>query len=414
MKIKALSVSEINKYIKRLLISDPILSNIYVKGEISNLKLHSSGHMYFTLKDEDSKIACIMFKANCDKLTTIPQNGSKVMVKGYISLYERDGLYQLYVNEMESSGLGDLYIAYEKLKAKLEKEGLFKSENKKTIPFIPDKVAIITSPTGAAIRDIISVVKRRFPKTSLYVFPVAVQGQLAAPSIVRALELCNTFNDIEVIILGRGGGSIEELWAFNEEAVARAIYNSDIPVISAVGHETDYTIADFVADIRAHTPSAAAELAVPKFVDVVETLETINRRLIYTMNIKIHEEKKKLDAIKNNYHFKYPLNYIYDEKQQIDELNKNLVKTIRQKIHDHKVVLNNKIERLNSLNPLSVFSRGYAIARDTEGNTIKSIEQVKMNDVISISMLDGEVTARVENLIKEDKSFGKNGLRESY
>lgn len=410
MKIKTLSVSQINHYIKRLLISDPILSNIHVKGEISNFKFHSSGHMYFALKDEYGKIACIMFKGNVEKLKITPRDGMNVIVKGYISLYERDGQYQLYVNEIESAGFGDLYIAFQKLKESLQREGLFHPNSKKSLPFIPQKIGIITSPTGAAIKDIISVIKRRFPKVDLYVFPVLVQGQQAASSIVKAIELCNTFNDIEVIILGRGGGSIEELWAFNEEIVARAIHHSSIPIISAVGHETDFTIADFTADVRAHTPSAAGELVLPKLTDLMETLNTFRRRLVYAVNTKVSEEKQRIVTIRNNYYFKYPLNYIYDEKQHLDDLYKGLLKNMNDKMDQQQERLKSTGELLNSLSPLSIFSRGYAIALDEKNHVIKSVNNIKIDDTINISVLDGRIKTCVKSIIKEDKILEKNEL----
>lgn len=410
MEIKTLSVSEINHYIKRLLISDPILSNIHVKGEISNFKLHSSGHMYFTLKDEHGKIACIMFKGKAEKLRITPQDGMNVVVKGYISLYERDGQYQLYVNEIESAGLGDLYVAFQNLKESLQKEGLFHPNNKKPLPFIPQKIGIITSPTGSAIKDIISVIKRRFHKVDLYIFPVLVQGQQAAPSIVKAIELCNTFKEIEVIILGRGGGSIEELWAFNEEVVARAIHHSRIPIISAVGHETDFTIADFTADVRAQTPSAAGELAVPKLTDLLETINTFHKRLIYAMNTKVTEEKQRIATIKNNYYFKYPLNYVYDEKQHLDYLYKNLLRNTYNKINQKQEQLKSTGDLLNSLSPLSIFSRGYAIALDEKNHVIKSVNNIKIDDTINISLLDGRINTRVMSILKEDKALEKDEL----
>lgn len=411
MKMKTLSVSEINNYIKRLLVSDPILYNIYVEGEISNFKIHSSGHMYFTLKDNYAKISCIMFKSNVNMLKFTPQDGMKVIVKGYISLYERDGLYQLYVDEMKSAGVGDLYIAFQQLKTSLAKEGLFDPNRKKSLPLIPGKIGIITSPTGAAIKDIISVIKRRFPKVELYVFPVSVQGQHAATSIKKAIELCNNFEkNIDVIILGRGGGSIEELWAFNEEIVAKAILKSNIPIISAVGHETDFTISDFVADVRAHTPSAAAELAVPKLLNILETLNNYHQRLLFSINTKVSRKKEELNIIKNNYYFKRPFNYVYDQKQHLDLIYKNLTKVAKQNLLQKRRALTNIIELLNSLNPLSIFSRGYAVVMDDKGNTIKSIVDVEKDDIVKISLLDGSITTRVINSVKEDKSLEENGL----
>ncbi|AOY77069.1 exodeoxyribonuclease VII large subunit [Clostridium formicaceticum] len=410
MEVKTLTVSEISHYIKRLLTSDPILCNIHVEGELSNFKLHSSGHLYFTLKDAYSKITCIMFKSNTSQLTITPKDGMKVVIKGYISLYERDGQYQLYVQEMKSAGLGNLHIAFQQLKDSLQKEGIFDAKHKKPIPFIPQKIGIITSPTGAAIRDILSVIKRRFPKVELCIFPVLVQGEQAAASIVKAIELCNTYEDIEVIILGRGGGSIEELWAFNEEVVARGIFHSKIPIVSAVGHETDFTIADFVADVRAQTPSAAAELVVPRLKDIEETLNTFQKRLSFLMNTKLIQEKQRLDAMKNSYSFKYPLNPVYDQKQYIDQLYKNLSKVMHQKIFLYKENLRNTVERLNSLNPLSVFSRGYAVVTDPHGKIIKSVAEVKEDYLMKIRLLDGSITTKVIEVEKEDKPLEKTKL----
>ena len=271
MKLKALTVTELNKYIKKIINSDPILNNVLVKGEISNFKHHSSGHMYLTLKDESCKINCIIFREQALKLKFQASNGLKIIAKGYVSTFDRDGQYQIYINTMEPDGLGSLYLAYEQLKNKLYEEGLFDLGHKKKIPCFPLKIGVVTSPTGAAIRDIISVIKRRNKLVDVLVYPVLVQGENAASQIAAAIEQLNSPNwKVDTIIVGRGGGSIEELWAFNEEIVARSIYKSEIPVISAVGHETDFTIADLAADLRAPTPSAAAEIAVPSILEIEE------------------------------------------------------------------------------------------------------------------------------------------------
>ena len=411
MKIKTLTVSEVNDYIKRLLISDPILYNIYIEGEISNYKMHSSGHAYFTLKDKDAKISCIIFKSNVDMLKFIPEDGMQVIVRGYISVYEKNGIYQLYVDDMSSAGMGDLYIAFQQLKTTLEKKGYFDPEMKKSIPFIPKRVGIITSPTGAAVKDIISVINRRFPGIELYVFPVLVQGEHAAQSIKNAIELCNNYEKkIDVIILGRGGGSIEELWAFNELIVAEAIFKSDIPIISAVGHETDYTISDFVADVRAHTPSSAGELVVPKVENVLKILNNYKKRLAISINMKLSYKKEKLDSIKDNYYFKYPLNHIYDKRQYLDLTYDNLIKLIKQILREKNQELTNRISLLNNLNPLSIFSRGYSLVMDERGSNVKSINDVKENDILNIGLIDGSIVARAIRIIKEEKSFGKDEL----
>lgn len=407
MQIRTLSVSEVNQYIKRILTSDPILAHIHIRGEISNYKLHSSGHMYFTLKDSQGKIRCVMFKSNCQGLKFLPEEGMDVVCKGQISVYEPGGQYQFYVRQMEPAGIGALYMAYEQLRRRLEKEGLFDKKHKKPIPYMPKKVAIITSPTGAAIRDIISIIHRRFPMVDLYVFPVLVQGEGAAPSIIRAIELCNSFTDIDVAILGRGGGAIEELWAFNEEEVARAIFASNIPIISGVGHETDYTISDFVADLRAATPSAAAELVVPSLVEINKDMESMVKRLLYSIGLKINRSRQALLVVENNYFFRYPLNPIYDRQQYIDDLIQRLNKSLMTKKEFVKKDLFHLGERLNALNPLSVFSRGYSIVKDGKGNIIKSVKKVKENEILKIDLIDGEITCKVIKSIGEARTIGR-------
>lgn len=408
MRIKTLSISEVNQYIKRIIVSDPILSHIHVEGEISNYKFHSSGHMYFTLKDKNSKINCVMFKSNCEKLKFVPEAGMSVICKGYISIYERDGQYQLYIEDMEPAGIGALHLAYQQLKDLLDKEGLFDNAYKKRIPTIPKKIAIITSPTGAAIRDIISIILRRFPKVELCVFPVLVQGEAATESLVRAIDLCNEIGTIDVAIVGRGGGSIEELWAFNEEKVARAIFNSNVPIISAVGHETDFTISDFVADLRAATPSAAAELVVPNILEVREYINSIEKRLIYSITTKINSFKQRLSLVENSYYFQNPLNPIYDNKQYIDELLQSLNRSLKIKMEFNERHLKYLGDRLNSLSPLSVFSRGYSIVSDTNESIVKSVDQVKVDEVLNISLIDGEISCKVIECIKGEKTFDKS------
>jgi len=407
MQIKALSISEVNQYIKRILTSDPILGHIHIKGEISNYKFHSSGHMYFTLKDKDSKINCVMFKSNCEKLRFLPKEGMSLTCKGYISIYERDGQYQLYVSDMEPAGLGALHLAYQQLKDRLEQEGIFDIKYKKRIPGIPRKVGIITSPTGAAVRDIVSIILRRFPKVELYVFPVSVQGDAAAESIANAIDLCNRFGNIDVAILGRGGGSIEELWAFNEERVARAIFDSLVPIVSAVGHETDFTISDFVSDLRAATPSAAAELVVPNISEVKEYINSIEKRLVYSIRTKLNNFEQRLSFAQNSYFLKYPLNPIYDKQQHIDDLLQKLNRSLNTKIEFNERHLTYLGERLNGLSPLSVFSRGYSIVRDNKDQIIKSVDQVEMDEILSIDLIDGEISCKVIKRIKEEKTFVK-------
>lgn len=410
MQIRILSVSEATRYIKRVLTSDPILYSIRVKGEISNFKFHSSGHMYFSLKDDQSKMNCVMFRTNCEGLKFYPEEGMDVVVKGHISVYERDGQYQLYASEMEPAGIGALFLAFQQLKNRLEKEGLFDKEKKKPLPYLPQKIGVITSPAGAAIRDIVSVIRRRFQNVEVYVFPVLVQGENASESIVKAIETANCFNDIDVIILGRGGGSIEELWAFNEEAVARAIYKSTIPIVSAVGHETDYSIADFVADLRAPTPSAAAELVVPDLNNLKRNIQNIKNRLSFAMDTKLSEGRSRLNYIENSYAFKYPMNYVYNQKQNIDGLLEDLVKSIDNIVVGNRKEIKSIGERLNALSPLSVFTRGYSIVKDQDNVIVKSVEQVKEDDLINIDLMDGEIECKVINVLKEEKTFVKNQI----
>ncbi|MBM7614007.1 exodeoxyribonuclease VII large subunit [Alkaliphilus hydrothermalis] len=410
MQIKILSVSEVTSYIKRILFNDPILHNIRVKGEISNYKLHSSGHMYFTLKDQQSRINCVMFKTNAEKLKFVLEEGLKVTIKGYISVYERDGQYQLYVNDIEPVGMGSLYLAYQQMKEKLEKEGLFDSVKKKPIPFMPEKIALITSPTGAAIRDMISVIRRRYKRVELVIFPVLVQGESAAESIACAIEMANRIEDFDLIITGRGGGSIEELWAFNEERVARAIFQSNIPIISAVGHETDFTIADFVADLRAPTPSVAAELAVPSLRELKENLVSQHRRLVFTMNTRIKALHSRLDRVKNSYPFKYPLNTVYDHRQVVDGLMEDLVKEIRVLHRNKRIKLHSIGQRLNGLSPLSILKRGYCYAQQQNQKVIRSVDDVKIEDVVNIRLMDGKVQCRVINVLKEENTLEKKEI----
>ncbi len=405
MQIKTLSVSEVNRYIKRILTSDPILAHIHVKGEISNYNFHSSGHMYFTLKDRGGRINCVMFRSDCERLKFIPEEGMSMVCRGYISLYERGGQYQLYVRNMEPAGIGALYIAYQQLKERLEKEGIFDAKHKKQLPYIPEKIAIITSPTGAAVRDIISIVFRRFPGVELYVFPVLVQGEYAAPSIANAIRLCNDFPDIDVAIVGRGGGSMEELWAFNEEEVARAIFCSDIPIITAIGHETDFTIADFVADLRAATPSAAAELVVPNIMEIREYMNSAKKRLLNSISVKTNTLQQRLSLIENNYFLRYPLNPIYEKQQYIDDLIRRFKKSLETKQEFKKRHLTHIGERLNALSPLSVFSRGYSIVRDEDEKVIKSINQVKRDQILNIDLIDGRINCKVIKYMEGEKNL---------
>ena len=396
MKLRALDISEVNSYIKRILTNDPILYNLRVKGEISNFKVHSSGNVYLSLKDEKSKLNCIIFKSNYDKSLNL-DNGVKIIVSGYISVYERDGAYQLYINEVEIEGIGNLYIEFNKLKEKLKKEGLFDTKYKKEIPKMPRSIGVITSPTGAVIRDIINVTKRRFPKVDIKLYPVNVQGDKSASDICEGIEFFNRMENVDTIIVGRGGGSLEELWSFNEEIVAREIFKSKIPIISAVGHETDFTICDFVSDMRAPTPSAAAEIATPDLSEIYYKLNTIKNRMNRSLNNQVILDNEKLnntfDKINN-----YMKNYIVRDKViQLDQIYDKIKLRLEQKLETSKEKLSKKAALLHNLSPLATISRGYSIV-EKNGQVINSIEEVNITDDINITLKDGSLECNVNKI----------------
>lgn len=396
-----LSVAQVNKHIKELISKDRILSNIWVKGEISNYKLHYSGHAYFTIKDESGVLRCVMFKSHGDKLRFKPQNGSKVIVRGYISVFERDGQYQLYAEEMQPDGMGDLHLAFEQLKKKLLEEGLFKTEYKKKLPFLPKSIGVVTSPTGAVIRDIIHVAGRRFRNVHIKVFAVAVQGEQAPQQIARAINKINEARCADVIIVARGGGSLEELWAFNDEQVARSIFHSKIPVISAVGHETDFTIADFVADVRAPTPSAAAELAVPEKAAIINTLSGFNTRLKNSLVKHVDLKKEKLMRLTGSTAFKQPYNKVYQERMRMDIINKNLYREVSMKREREGAKFALLAEKLNALSPLTILSRGYSIVTDKQADkVVKSVSSLHAGDVLEITFQDGKADCVVQQIEK--------------
>ncbi len=419
-----ISVGQLNNYLKRKFEVDPHLEHVYLKGEISNSKLHSRGHLYFSLKDETSVIGAIMFARDVASLNFEPKEGTKVFVEGKVTVYEATGKYQIIVNKMIPDGIGALYIAYEKLKKKLAEEGLFDKAHKRPIPKYPKRIGIVTAPTGAAIRDILSTIKRRYPICETILFPALVQGETAKESIVKNITLAQDY-DLDVLIVGRGGGSIEDLWAFNEEIVARAIYASKIPIISAVGHEVDFTIADFVADLRAPTPTGAAEMAVPNMSDVFKNIDTLKIRLNENINNKINLYKKRLDALENSYILKNPMS-IYEIKEQklssfIDKLNSNLKNKV--KISQNKYesiiksyILTNPLELINKkaknydlmlsklelLNPLGILKKGYSVASIND-KSIKSYKDIKKEDLIDVRVYDGIINAKVLNTKKLEK-----------
>ncbi|MCA0754510.1 exodeoxyribonuclease VII large subunit [Paenibacillus sp. N4] len=435
------SIKELNRYIRMKLESDSLLGDIWLRGEISNFTHHSSGHMYFTLKDKDSRVKSIMFASHNQRLPFIPKEGTKVLARGNVSVYERDGNYQFYVTAMQPDGIGSLYLAFEQLKSKLDAEGLFDAARKRPIPAHPRAVGVITSPTGAAVRDILITLQRRFPSIPVYIYPVLVQGTQAAPSIVKAIEAMNRFGETDVLIVGRGGGSLEELWAFNEEAVARSIAASVIPIISAVGHETDFTIADFAADLRAATPTAAAELAVPHLSELRSRLERQLQRLHQGMRYKLQEDREKLQRLQRSPFFLYPRKYLLEQAERLDRLtdkleqrtrltaerghtrlarlrtalashhpgeraayaakrreglSKQLEHAMASLLKERKLALHGTIRQLDALSPLKVMSRGYGLVYDeNEDRLIKSVAGVEPGNIVKVKVADGRLDCRV-------------------
>lgn len=395
MTYHPISVTQLNLYVKEKFQEDEFLANVLVKGEISNFKHHYTGHMYFTLKDETSLIKCVMFKTYTSNLDFVPKDGMKVMVLGTVSVFERDGVYQIYAKAMQQEGVGDLHAKYEKLKAKLEQEGLFDAAHKKPIPFMPKVIGVLTSNTGAVIRDIINVSTRRNPNVYIRLYPVPVQGQGAAEKIAKAIEVMNKNKLADVLIIARGGGSLEDLWPFNEEIVARAIYNSELPVISAVGHETDFTIADFASDLRAPTPSAAAELAVPSIEDVKKKIETNKNRLQNGLKRKMELAKLRFEKCMKSSVYTNPLQKINENYMLIDKYTKLLENSINLKIKEKKTYMIEWISRLDALSPLKTLTRGYVMATDEQGKIIKSVKEVNSEDKVSLRFTDGEKKAQI-------------------
>ena len=389
------SVTELNNYVKRILEMDENLKNVFVTGEISNFKNHYSGHMYMTIKDEGGAIKAVMFSSYASRLKFVPENGMKVIIFGSVSLYNKDGSYQLYITDMQPDGLGALNLAYEQLKERLQNEGLFNLEFKKPIPKFPKKIGVMTAPDGAAVRDIFSVLKRRYPVAEIVFSPVAVQGASAAPEIAKAINLFNEQKAADVLIVGRGGGSLEDLWAFNEEVVARAIFQSEIPVISAVGHETDFTIADFVADLRAPTPSAAAELAVPDIFELKSDLLGLKQHLSVLMRNMIVAEKEKVENFQKQITILSPSNKIKNSRQELSNLYEKAVNSMTLKMNEEKAKISLLSSKLNALSPLNVLSRGYSITYNND-SPIKSVNDVKTGDNIKVRVTDGEFFAEVK------------------
>ena len=394
MAYNPISVTDLNKYIKEKIDGDKILNNVLVKGEISNYKHHYTGHLYFTLKDENSLIKCIMFKSSAINLKFEPKDGMKVMVFGTVSVFERDGVYQIYAKAMQEDGMGSLYKAYEEMKARLEKEGLFDVSHKKKIPLIPKCIGVLTSNTGAVIRDIINVSTRRNPNVYIKLLPVPVQGEGAAEKIAEAIKTMNDKKLADIIIVARGGGSLEDLWPFNEEIVARAIYNSELPIISAVGHETDFTIADFVADLRAPTPSAAAELAVPNISDIVLKLDSYTNRYKLALKKKVEFMKLRYEKCMNSRVFKEPTQKINEKYLLVDMRVKAMQNSILRIYNEKKTNMIKEIAKLDALSPLKTLTRGYSIVQ-IGGKVIKSVKQLKKDDEIDVRLIDGKTKAKI-------------------
>ncbi|MBE6700969.1 MAG: exodeoxyribonuclease VII large subunit [Ruminococcaceae bacterium] len=402
MNNNILSVTELNQYIKSFFDTSPYLQDVYIKGEISNFTNHyKTGHFYFTLKDEGGVLKSVMFRSSVSTLKFLPENGMKVVAHGRISLYVKDGSYQLYVDSMEPDGVGALYIAFEQLKAKLEAEGLFSSQYKKPIPKYPAKIGIVTSPTGAAIRDMINVSKRRFPLAEIILFPCLVQGDNAPSQICKGIIYFNTKLPVDTIIIGRGGGSLEELWAFNNEDLARTIFASKIPIISAVGHETDFSISDFVSDLRAPTPSAAAELALPDYRSEQENIFSKHNKISVLLNNKFSNLHTKIDSISMKKCLTSPKNFIDDKRITLDNLSTKLDDKVKVLLDKKGLSMSAVVSKLDALNPLKVISRGYSAVFKEDGKLVKSIDDVKVGDNIDFTTVGGSVSAVVEKIVKK-------------
>lgn len=406
---KIFTVGQINRYIRNLLENDFILSSLLVKGEISNFKAHSSGHLYFTLKDASGALSCVMFRQDAAGLPFEPENGMQVVVYGHVSLYEKTGQYQLYAEFLEPLGIGALQVAFEQLKEKLAAEGLFDGDFKREIPKNPSCIAVITSPTGAAVRDILQIVKRRDPNVKVAIFPTLVQGEQAAADIVHSLKLVNEWGKADVIILGRGGGSVEDLWCFNDENVARAVFASEIPVISAVGHETDFTITDFVADMRAPTPSAAAELATMPLTERREAFHRLELRLERDVSALLTSCRRRLDLLKFRPVMERPLERIYRTMMDVEETQQRLDKEMTNRLMQRAERWQYLTNRLEAASPLAVMSRGYVMAVTSSGKLLTSVKQAEVGDRVTLHLQDGKIETNIQ-----EKEVFTHGEEESH
>ncbi len=396
METKIYSVSQINKYIKMVFDKNTFLSNISIRGEITNFKAHYTGHLYFTLKDETSSIKCVMFKGHADSIKFKVNDGMKVVIEGQVSVYESNGTYQIYCKKMMPEGLGELYLAYEQLKAKLELEGLFDESHKKSLPFLPERVGIITSKTGAVIQDIINVTTRRYGKMNLLVYPATVQGVNVSETVIAGIKAFNKLNNVDVIIIARGGGSFEDLFGFNNEKLAREIYNSDIPIISAVGHETDFTICDFVSDLRAPTPSAAAELVYPQMSDLIIKLENYKNRSKQAILNYLDRKKEYVKRLKSSKLEKVPLDIINNYRLNIDSMLRSNENKLHLLLERSKSRYLQSVSKIDALSPLKTLTRGYIVAQDNDGIVIVKTNQVKSGDNLKLTFIDGKINVIVE------------------
>ena len=401
MAQQVLSVTQINEYIRSRMDADPMLAQVAVRGEISNYKLYPSGHHYFTVKDEGGALKCVMFKGNALRLRFRPENGMKIIAMGKISVFPRDGAYQLYCSAMVLDGVGDLHAAFEQLKAKLAAQGLFDPAHKKPIPKYPKVIGIVTSSAGAAVHDMVRIIRKRYPLAEVRLFPVRVQGVEAPPEIMGAIRYANRYKMADVLIVGRGGGSIEDLWAFNDERVAYAIYESEIPVISAVGHEPDVTISDFVADLRAATPSNAAELAVPDQDTLLQTLDTMSDSMTTCLSRQVKNARQHLRVLSSGAALKSPTAYLDQKRKTLELLNSRLISNQKSALDKKKQRFVGLTAKLDAMSPLKVLTRGYAMASTEDGNVLRSVRQVKPGDCVNVSLGDGSLQACVTD-VKEN------------
>lgn len=404
MERQSLSVSELNNLIKELLEQEPLLSNVCVRGELSNYKIYPSGHHYFTLKDSESSLRCVMFKSSASKLRFRPENGMGVTVYGRVAVYPRDGAYQLYCSAIMPEGAGDLQVAFEQLKARLDSEGLFLRSHKKPLPQFPERIAIITSSAGAAVHDMIRILGHRWPMAQVVLLPVRVQGTEAPPEIVGAIKYANEFKVADLIITGRGGGSMEDLWAFNDERVARAIYASELPVISAVGHEPDVTIADYVADVRASTPSNAAEIAVPDWHDIQDGLDAYSIRADQAMRKKLLSLSERLESYKNKRVITEPTAHIDNRRIELDHVRDRLAAAEERNLSRCRQSFVALTASLDAMSPLRVMTRGYVIAEREDGTTVKSVNMISGGDTIKLRLWDGRADCLVRSTEKRENT----------